>query len=406
MDFEKTAYAKVIEHKEQKLHNVLQELVNDAKRDDVETIKLRSERLKKLNDEKEELLKKIEVAKVNMDSELKQLRDTFNSEKDLKQNHFREKEKLISLELQTLEEQHDLLQKEYSTLLSKLEADQSTIRFLEIEVQSKKNKMEELQYRLSDMRSLISELQLDLDNALTLFSKFESGEYKETRAKWLHAKTRLQQEKHKRLKIEIQIREISGIPNIVILDTDSSKTLKNSSLNEFFKPPDYDWKSEMLTALESSLEGVSSCVYLFNEDKNSITDLRLIIVPHLEKIINEQDRFSNYDTTFAELDNLDTIRSVLEDPIEFQISELPLEINALYVKMTNLETSNIRKAMIFLISACSPSDLKSDSIQQMGRTLQCITIAENVSASWGEPMQLLASLKRLHLRKSYSFLNK
>lgn len=406
IDLEKTAYAKVIEHKEQKLHNVLQELVNDAKRDDAETVKLRSERMKKLSDEKEELLRKIEVAKVNMDSELQQLRESFSSEKDLKIKDFKEKETLINLELQKLEEQHEKLKKEYSTLSFKLETDQSTIKSLEKKIQSKKIKIEELQYRLSDMKSLISELQLDLDNALTLFSKFESGEYKETRAKWLLAKTRLQQEKHKRLKIEIQIREISGIPNIVILDTDSSHALKNSSLNEFFKPLGYDWKSEMLTALESSLEGVSSCVYLFNEDKSSITNLRSIIVPHLEHVLKEQDRFSHYDTNFTELDTLNTISNILEDSTEFQISKFPLDVNALYVEMTNSKTLNLRKAIIFLITASAPSELKSESVQQFGKAVQCITIAENISASWSESLQLFASLKPLRLRESYSFLNK
>ncbi|ODQ48885.1 hypothetical protein PICMEDRAFT_88250 [Pichia membranifaciens NRRL Y-2026] len=406
IDLEKTAYAKVIEHKEQKLHNVLQELVNDAKRDDAETVKLRSERMKKLSDEKEELLRKIEVAKVNMDSELQQLRESFSSEKDLKIKNFKEKETLINLELQKLEEQHEKLKKEYSTLSFKLETDQSTIKSLEKKIQSKKIKIEELQYRLSDMKSLISELQLDLDNALTLFSKFESGEYKETRAKWLLAKTRLQQEKHKRLKIEIQIREISGIPNIVILDTDSSHALKNSSLNEFFKPLGYDWKSEMLTALESSLEGVSSCVYLFNEDKSSITNLRSIIVPHLEHVLKEQDRFSHYDTNFTELDTLNTISNILEDSTEFQISKFPLDVNALYVEMTNSKTLNLRKAIIFLITASVPSELKSESVQQFGKAVQCITIAENISASWSESLQLFASLKPLRLRESYSFLNK
>lgn len=406
IEAQKSAYAKVIKHKEEKLIGVLQELVNDAERDDAETIKIRSSRLQLLDEEKEELLKEIEVAKLNMNTELDKFRQIFSSNRELKEQQFQEIKEKLDIELQNTEKEHEKLQKEHSELKCNLSEDCLNIESLEKEIHSKKTKIEELQYRLSDMKSLISELQLDLNNALTLYSNFHDGEYMETKTKWKLAKSRLQEERHKRLKIEIQIRELSGIPNIMILDTEQNRPLQSSSLSEFFKPADYDWKSELFTVLESALEGVSSCVFFLKENQTDERDLRKEIESHLKGISDKQDRFSSYNTNIINLDTLDAIKNILGESSIFETSVLPTATNALFVEMINPDSLSIRKAIIILIYVSSKSDLNLNQIRQVLESVQCITLAEDVSESWSDILQSLASLKPIRLRSSYSFLNK
>ncbi|KAG0681797.1 hypothetical protein C6P42_003792 [Pichia californica] len=321
LDIEKEQYIKKNQYKEDKLINTLKELVNDAKIDDNETINLRNERLKILNFEKEKLLSMIEIAKSNLDNEIIKLKDKFKFENETIKLNFNKIENNLSLNLKKLKSEFNQLNNEKIILDSKINNSNLQINKLNSEIELKSSKINELNYRLEDIKSLIKDLQLDLTNTQTLCSNFENGEYKSTKNAWILSKSRLIEETHKRLKIEIQIRELSGIPNIIILDNNNNSSdnnkLKSSKLNEFFKPYNYDWKSEILTALEATLEGVPSCIINLGDQYNFKSEIK----NYLENILKSQDRFNNFETEFKEFNNENSINNFIK-----QKKNLELEV--------------------------------------------------------------------------------
>lgn len=398
---EKEIYIKKINHKKEKLINVLNDLYNEAKTDDTETLNLRNKRLEILNSEKENLLKKIETAKLEMDNNLLNYEKKFQIEKCSIESNFKNIEGELSLDLENLQNDINNLNDKKTSLESELNSSSKLIDSLNSDISLKSNQIDETNFKLSDIKSLIEDLKLDLNNAQTLCSKFENGEYKITKQKWLATKSRLSNEKHKRLKIEIQIRELSGIPNIIILDNQNNNEnnellIQNQKLNEFFKPEDYDWKSELFTALESSLEGVSSYVLYFS---NSDLDLTVEIENYLSDIFNSNSRFENFDLKITNLSDVNSIDSLKK----FNLSKNVIPI---LIEMKNKTTLNVRKSIILINLIKNNDKLDNLQIKELSRNLQMLTVVENISNDFIQNLIYLSSLKPIKLRQSYYFLNK
>lgn len=402
---QKKQYTKKIKHKEEKLIHVLKELVSDAEKDDIETVQIREKRLKELNDEKDQLLAEIGVAKKNMDDELTKFRKSFDIEKEETESKLGEVEKNLNSQLLELENQlHVLKEKnkqsenDYSNNLSQIESLQNSIKL-------KESQIEKLDFKLQDMKSLISELSLDLKNAVTLCSDFENGEYKTTKSNWLLAKSRLKQEKHKRLKIEIQIRELSGIPSIMIINNDYNTTIQNSKLNEFCKPVAYDWQSELFTSLEPALEGVSSLILHLSESES--TNLNPELKSYLETLAT-QERFAEFQTTITSLPNLPSIDEMIKKDLDLPSSTTGLLIEMSKPNNSSSTKTTTRKSIALFVSLETSNELDDIRLRlsNLANSVQFLTVAENVSDSWQNSLMFLSALKPTRLRQACSFLNK
>lgn len=395
---EKENYIKKINHKKEKLINILNNLYNDAKIDDNETLNLRNKRLENLNLEKENLLKKIETAKLEMDINLLDFEKKFQIEKSSIELQFKELEDNLSLNLQNLQNNLNDLNNEKNSLESEFISNSKLLDSLNSDILLKSNQINESNFKLSDIKSLIEDLKLDLNNAQSLCSNFENGEYNIIKQKWLDTKSRLLNEKRKRLKIEIQIRELSGIPNIIILNNKNNNTNNNQKLNEFLKPEDYDWKSELFTSLESSLEGISSYVIYFS---NLNSHLTVEIENYLYDTFNSNNRFENFNLNIKKLNNLNSFDSL-------ENLKLSNNIIPILVEMKNEKTLNIKKSLI-LINHIKENDnnLDNSQIKELSKNFQLLTIVENISNdSCIKNLIYLSSLKPIKLRQSYYFLNK
>jgi hypothetical protein len=411
-ELKKSNFIKNFQFKEEKLLNVFNDLVNDAKNDDLKTIEIRNKRLNDLKFEKENLLKELELAKKNMNLELENFKNSLindNNKLKIKNDLINSKSK-IQNKFKILQHDYNKLNENLIKIKQRNDYTENEIKNLELKFLNKNLKLKQLKFRISDVENLIIHLKNDLQNVNKLCTEFENDEYLKTKNNWNLTNLRLKNERYKRLKIEIQIREISGIPNLIIIENNLNGSFKNSNLIEFLKPKNYDWKTELLTTLESSLDGISSCFILCNEfKKNDDNNFKLTyeIQTHLQNTLLNNNRFENFQSSINILSSHNEISSLINQNIK-----LPSNLSAIHIKMTNKNLETSRESVILFINIEKTDELVNNSnnnnnnnIQEILQSVQSITIAEYVSDQWYNLLANFATIKPIHSRQAYSFLN-
>ena len=396
IEFQKNNLIKQFNKKEEKIKETFQELVNDANNDDKETIAERESKLENLQLKKKDLLTKIEQAKNHMNDELSKYKTSLSKEIDENNEKLSIESDQLTDELNKLKSKHDSLQSTYTELKNKDETAESKINSIESDIINKKKQIDELKYKLLDMKNLINHLQTDVFNASKLYTDFQDNEYTSTKSEWIESKRLYENEKSKRIKIEIQIREMSGIPTIIILQNEQNRSLIKSKLNEFIKEDNYDWKLEFNTELEALLDGISFSLLICNELE--ISDISQSIIDHLQTTINKYDKFNAFTPTL-QIVNSTKISELLTN---ITIPE-DIEIIGIHIIMENTTFNTKRQSVLLISHIANPSQLSS--LQHIYTSLPCLTVCENISDKWIDEMQLLASAKPVRFRQSYSLLN-
>lgn len=373
------------------------EVEKSAQFDDDEKNEARTSKIQQLNDEKDQLLKEIEVAKANMDGELEKFKESLDYKKADATKEIQDSKNKVQSEYMEKEHEFQLLNEKYKLLKSRNDSKLEEISQIGKQITDKESELSKTKFKIQDIENLIIHLKSDLQTTTNLCNDFENNEYKQAKDNWVLTNSLLSLEKYKRLKIEIQIRELSGIPNVIILDYGNNEIFKSSNLIEFFKPVNYDWKIEVLTSLEASLDGVSSCLLRCSEnieDSNIINDIE----NHLNKTIQQNDRFQSFQISITGLNSIAEINKIMKDKIT-----LPDSISAIYINMLNKVSKTSRNSIILILNVSNVDTLNQTT--EILNNLQTFTIVENVSELWLEPISNLITIKPVRSRPAYAFLN-
>lgn len=379
--------------------NEMELLLDDAKISDPQTIKLQNDQINSLKLKKEKLLSEIEVAKQDMDLKLKNFENSLLTEKIEKESQLSTESSALKEKSNSLRIKYNNLKEEFNDLQNQDNQENAKIKQLKLDIENKHNEIDKLKFRALDLKNLINDLKLDLKNTSTLCDDFENDEYKSAKINYELALSRLNNERYKRLKIEIQIKHISGIPNILILDNGNISSFENTNLYEFVKPLDYNWKPEIFTTLETSMDGISFClVTCSNHESKAVTlDFYKELQEHLKALTVKQDRFKTY--TKIEISYLDVYENIeLLIPKDFLLME---SAKAIHVNLSTEFAS--KNALIFLYHCKTPQEL--EDLSRMMSKLQFVLLAENISDDWASNLQHILTIKPVHSRESYSFLN-
>ena len=395
---EKVKITEIWKHREEQLIESLKEVTKDAEVDDEETVQKRKSRLQDLNSQKAQLIEEIEIAKERMQSEMTEYRKTFEDEKcKVKLNLEKERNDLEN-RLSLLENQRSLVKENHQSITLKLTEAESQITILKEQIESKTGKIKECNFKIIDLETLITHLKSDLQNASTLCNQFENNEYATGKRTWEEARERLRVEKYKRMKIEIQIREMSGIPTIIIISNSRNAKLTSTSLVEFMKHEDHDWKLEFFTALEAALDGVSMCLVVCDDEHEMPQPtLENEITEHLQKV-SKSDRFSAFQTSFQTLSN-----SEIKDVVKLPTDQANLALTAVQTTMHNSAADTSRRSVVILARISEAQSL--EDITNLTEMMTCMIFAGNVSSEWENSLQKLSSIKPVKVRKGYSFMN-
>lgn len=397
IELEKRTLSNTLKLKEEKLLNDLKELVTDAEQDDEETIKIRETKMEAITSEKNILMRKIDTAKREMDLVLESFKTSFENKRQNLQNELNSKHEVVTGELLLLKEKHALLTSQHGEIKLKIKTATQDIGNSESEISKTKHRIQALKYRISDVESLIQHLQKDLQDASQLCCEFENGVYLKSKSEWMKSKSRLQTEKYKRLKIEMQIREFSGIPHLIILRNGNNLAFNDSSLSEFVKDTNYDWRLDLTATLEYSLQGNSLC--LVNCDENLEPNDTKLAKEILDKLkhISEQERFSSFESTFRLLDG-DALEHILAHRLELPDCTVPV-----HVEMRNRLSQASRQAIIFVLNI--EKSTKLHNLADVCNRLPWLLVANNVTDPWLSDLATVSTIKSIRLNQSYSFLN-
>ena len=395
-ELKKMEITKKFIHDEERFVKDLDALVEDAQTEDSQARDMKLAKLELLNEEKKSLMEKIGLAKGAFAEELQSLKEKYKDEEDKQRAKLGNLKETVLSERKKLQKQYDSLKREYDDLKEKDISTDGEILRCKSNIEATEKSIQELKYRLLDLRTLIDHLQSDLETASSLCTEFENGEFQSTKREWEEANDCLQLERYKRLKLEIQIRNLSGIPSILIMESKLNQSFKQSKLREFLKPDNYDWKLEVLTNMENSLNGISQSLIICNESDTKLAELAQQVQSHLQKTVANNDRFKTSQVSI-EIPLLSELRKTYP-----QIPDIPTSYAAILLDNHNPITGASRCSLIFMVHISKSIQLPELPLFTITQTNLCAT---NVTDSWEPELIRITSIPPVTSRKAYEFLN-
>lgn len=395
-ELKKMEITKKFIHDEERFVKDLDALVEDAQTEDSQARDMKLAKLELLNEEKKSLMEKIGLAKGAFAEELQSLKEKYKDEEDKQRAKLGNLKETVLSERKKLQKQYDSLKREYDDLKEKDISTDGEILRCKSNIEATEKSIQELKYRLLDLRTLIDHLQSDLETASSLCTEFENGEFQSTKREWEEANDCLQLERYKRLKLEIQIRNVSGIPSILIMESKLNQSFKQSKLREFLKPDNYDWKLEVLTNMENSLNGISQSLIICNESDTKLAEMAQQVQSHLQKTVANNDRFKTSQVSI-EIPLLSDLRKTYP-----QIPDIPTSYAAILLDNHNPITGASRCSLIFMVHISKSIQLSELPLFTITQTNLCAT---NVTDSWEPELIRITGIPPVTSRKAYEFLN-
>ncbi|KGK38756.1 hypothetical protein JL09_g2102 [Pichia kudriavzevii] len=362
-ELKKMEITKKFIHDEERFVKDLDALVEDAQTEDSQARDMKLAKLELLNEEKKSLMEKIGLAKGAFAEELQSLKEKYKDEEDKQRAKLGNLKETVLSERKKLQKQYDSLKREYDDLKEKDISTDGEILRCKSNIEATEKSIQELKY--------------------SLCTEFENGEFQSTKREWEEANDCLQLERYKRLKLEIQIRNLSGIPSILIMESKLNQSFKQSKLREFLKPDNYDWKLEVLTNMENSLNGISQSLIICNESDTKLAEMAQQVQSHLQKTVANNDRFKTSQVSI-EIPLLSDLRKTYP-----QIPDIPTSYAAILLDNHNPITGASRCSLIFMVHISKSIQLPELPLFTITQTNLCAT---NVTDSWEPELIRITSL--------------